>query len=240
MSDAYFPEMPGEEEHSERSRWRDRVRHVPRAAIIAGLAAVLAVGGAGVAFAAGSGSSSTTTPTTTAPSTKPGHVKGPNGPHGPFGRGGPGAFGGLGRLGIGALGGGVVHGTVIVRSGSGYKTVDIQVGGVTGNPTSTSITVTSADGFTQTYAVTSQTLVNSQAAGINSVQAKDQVSVIATVSGGKATATNIVDFSKIKNSWKSFGFGPPTSGSSGSNGPAGSGGTPAPPPTTGTASTESL
>jgi hypothetical protein len=239
MSDAYFPEMPGEEEHPERSRWRDRVRHVPRAAVIAGLAAVLAVGGAGVAFAAGSGSSSTTTPTTTAPSTKPGNVKGPNGPHGPFGRGGPGAFGGLGRLGIGALGGGVVHGTVTIRSGSGYKTVDIQVGTVQ-KVSSTSITVASADGFTQTYVVTSQTLVNSQAAGINSVQPKDQVNVVATVSGSTATATNIVDSSKIKNSWKSFGFGPPANGSSGSNAPAGSGGTPTPPPTTGTASTESL
>jgi hypothetical protein len=236
MSEAYFPEMPGDEEHSERSRWRDRVRHAPRAVVIAGLAAVLAVGGAGVAFAAGSGSSSTTTPSTTAPSTKPGNVKGPNGPHGPFGRGGPGAFGGLGRLGIGALGGGVVHGTVTIRSGSSYKTVDIQVGTVQ-KVSSTSIRVASADGFTQTYAVTSQTLVNSQAAGINSVQAKDQVYVVATVSG---TATNIVDSSKIKNSWKSFGFGPPSSGSSGSNAPAGSGGTPGPPPTTGSASTESL
>jgi hypothetical protein len=221
MSDAYFPEVPGEEDHTERSRWRDRVRHAPRAAVIAGLACVLALGGAGVAYAAGSGSSSTSTPSSTTPTTTPGKVKGP---HGGFGRGGPGALGGLGGLGLGALrGGGVLHGTVTIRTSSGYKTVDIQVGNVPSKPTSTSITVMSADGFTQTYVVNSQTLVNSQAAGINSVAAKDQVSVVATVSGSTATATNIVDLSKIKSSWKAFGFGPPPANgsSSSSNAPAG-------------------
>ena len=216
MSDAYFPDVPGEEEHPERSRWRDRMRHVPRAAVIAGLACVLAIGGAGVAFAAGSGSSSTSTPSTTTPAKT-------KGPHGPFGRRGPGALGGLGGLGFGALrGGGVVHGTVTIRTSSGYKTVDIQVGTVS-TVSSTSIRVASTDGFTQTYVVTSQTLVNSQAAGINSVAAKDQVSVVATVSGSTATATNIVDSTKIKSSRTAFGFGPPPANgsSSSSNAPAG-------------------
>jgi hypothetical protein len=224
MSDAYFPEVPEGEEHPDRPRWRDRVRHAPRAVVIAGLVGVLAVGGAGVAFAAGSGSSSTSTPSSTSPTTTPGQAKGP---HGAFGRGGPGAFrglGGLGGLGIGALGGGgVVHGTVTIRTSSGYKTVDIQVGTVSSKAGSTSITVKSADGFTQAYNVTSQTLVNSQAAGINSVAVGDQVSVEATVSNTGATATNIVDTTKIKNSRTSFGFGPPPANgsSSSSNAPAG-------------------
>jgi hypothetical protein len=129
-------------------------------------------------------------------------------------------LGGLGGLGLGALrGGGVLHGTVTIKTSSGYKTVDIQVGTVSAisKVSPMSITVASADGFTQTYVVTSQTLVNSQAAGFNSVAAKDQVSVVATVSGSTATATNIVDISNIKDSWKAFGFGPPPGNGSNSN-----------------------
>jgi hypothetical protein len=230
MSDPYFPEQPGEEEASNRSSWRDRVKHAPRAAVIAGLVAVLAVGGTGVAFAAGSGSSSTTAPPSTSPTTTPAKAKGP---HGPFGRAGFGPLRGLGGLGLGGMaGGGVVHGTVTVRTSSGYKTLDIQLGTVN-NVSPTSITVASPDGYTKTYAVTSATLVNSQAAGINSVKAKDQVSVVATVSGTSATdpatATSIVDLTKIKGSWKAFGFGPPpANGSSGSKTPAGADGNPGP------------
>jgi hypothetical protein len=221
MSDPYLHEFPEEEEHEDRPTWRDRVRHAPRAAVIAGLVAVLAVGGAGVAFAAGSGSSSTSSPSSTSPTTTP-KAKGP---HGPMGRPGFGPFQGLGGFGLGGFaGGGVLHGTVTIRSGSGYKTVDIQTGTVTGKSGSTSITVASADKYSQTYVVTSATIVNSQAAGIGSVAVGDQVSVEATVSGTTATATNIVDTTKIKSSWKSFGFGPPPGrGSSSSNTPAGNG-----------------
>ncbi len=234
MSDPYWHEFPEGEEHKDRSTWRDRVRHAPRAAVIAGLVAVLAVGGAGVAFAAGSGSSSTSSASSTSSTTTP-NAKGP---HGPFGRGGPGPFNGLGRFGLGGFaGGGVLHGTVTIRSGSGYKTVDIQTGTVS-KVSSTSITVVSSDKYSQTYVVTSKTLVNSQAAGIGSVTVNDQVSVEATVSGTTATATNIVDITKIKGSRQSFGFGPPPgnggssskaapgNGGSSSNAPAGTAGVP--------------
>jgi hypothetical protein len=126
----------------------------------------------------------------------------------------------------------VVHGTVTIRSGNGYKTVDIRTGTVTA-VSSTSITVKSADGTVQTFTVTSATVVNSQAAGIGSVANGDEVSVVGTVpsstSTQQATATNIVDATKIKNSWKSFGFGPPPgNGSSSSNAPAGTAGVPGP------------
>jgi hypothetical protein len=47
----------------------------------------------------------------------------------------------------------------------------------------------------QTYQVTSSTLVDAQRAGIGSVKDGHQVSVLATVSGGTATATNIEDLS---------------------------------------------
>jgi hypothetical protein len=239
MSDPYLHEFPEEEEHEGRSSWRDRVRHAPRALVIAGLVALLAVGGAGVAFAAGSGSSSSTSNSSS--STSPTTTPQAKGPHGPFGRGGPGPFGRFGGLGLGGFaGGGVLHGTVTIRSGNGYKTVDIQVGTVTSKVGSTSITVQSADKFSQTYVVTSTTLVNSQAAGIGSVAVNDQVSVQATVSGTTATATNIVDITKIKGSRQSFGFGPPPgngssssktpagNGSSSSNAPAGTAGVPGP------------
>jgi hypothetical protein len=234
MSDPYLHEFPEEEAHEDRSSWRDRVRHAPRALVIAGLVAMLAVGGAGVAFAAGSGSSSTSSSSSSTSSTTAPQAKGP---HGPFGRGGPGPFGGFGLGGF--AGGGVLHGTATIRSGSGYKTVDIQTGTVS-KVSSTSITVVSSDKFSQTYVVTSTTLVNSQAAGIGSVAVNDQVSVQATVSGTTATATNIVDITKIKGSRQSFGFGPPPgngssssktpagNGSSSSNAPAGTAGVPGP------------
>ena len=238
MSDPYFAELPGDDEHSERPSWRSRIRHAPRAFVIAGLVAVLAVGGAGVAFAAGSGSSSTSTPSSTTPTTTPAKVKGP---HGPFGRGGLGAFRGFGGLGFAGLGGGgVVHGTVTVRNGSSYKTVDIQIGTVKA-VSSRSITVQSPDKYSQTYTVSSATVVNSQAGGINSVTMNDQVSVEATVSGSTATAANIVDTTKIQGSRKAFGFGPPpANGSSGSNAPAGATGDPGPPFGGGPAPAESL
>jgi hypothetical protein len=226
MSDPYMHEFPGDEEHKDRPTWRDRVRHAPRAVMIASLVAALAVGGAGVAFAAGSGSSSSSsTPSSTSPTTTPKA----NGPHGPMGRPGFGPFRGLDGLGLGGLaGGGVLHGTVTIRSGSGYKTLDIRTGTVT-QVSSTSITVQSSDQTSETYGVTSSTIVNSQAAGIGSVTKGDQVSVVATVSGSTATATNIVDTTKIKSSWKSFGFGqPPGNGSSSSNAPAGTAGVPGP------------
>jgi hypothetical protein len=163
-----------------------------------GLAAGLALGGAGISFAASSGSSSSST--TAPPNTpvKPGH-----GPRG-FGLGLPG-FGGFGGLGQ------VVHGQAVVHTRSGgYQTIDFQVGTVTA-VSSTSITVQSTDGsksgYTQTYVVTTETIVNAQRDGIGSVTTTDRVLVLATGSG-TPTATNITDVTKLKGSWAHFGFGP--------------------------------
>ena len=60
-----------------------------------------------------------------------------------------------------------------------------------------SITVKNADGFTKTYQVTSSTLVDAQRDGIGSVRDGHQVSVLAAVSGGTATATHIEDLSLL-------------------------------------------
>jgi hypothetical protein len=227
MSDAYFPEH--EEPEGKASLWQ-RLRHAPRAVIIAGLAATLAVGGAGVAFAAGSGSSSTTpsgaAATTTIPGgshTSTGHKRGGPGarPFGRFGLGGLGAAApGLGGLGFG----GIVHGQVTVRSGTGYKTVEIQTGKVT-KVGPTSITVVSTDGYSRSYAVLATTQVNSQSGGISSVSTNDQVVVTASSVKGTDTVTSLIDLTKIQGSRRAFGFGPPPANKASSGGSSGSTGT---------------
>jgi hypothetical protein len=118
--------------------------------------------------------------------------------HGRYGPGGKfpgrGAFGG--GFGLGAFG--ALHGEFVVpRAGGGYQTDDMQRGSVTSVSTS-SITIKSADGFTKTYQVTSSTLVDAQRDGISSVKDGHQVLVLATVSGGTATATSIRDLSLLQ------------------------------------------
>jgi hypothetical protein len=100
----------------------------------------------------------------------------------------------------------VLHGQVTVpKSGGGYQTLDIQDGSVT-SVSSTSVRVKSADGFTASYTVTSNTLVNAKSAGIGSVKKGDTVFVSATVSGSTATAVQVIDVSAIKSGRASFGF----------------------------------
>jgi hypothetical protein len=177
-----------------------RFNRAQRLVMAGGLAAGLALGGAGISYAAtsGSSSSSSSSSTTTPPNAPP---KGP-GNFGPgakiFPRWLPG-FGGLGQ---------VVHGQATVHTPSGsYQTIAFQVGSVT-TVSSTSITVKSTDGYSQTYGVTASTIVNAQRDGIASVASGDEVRVIATQSGSSWTATNITDMTKLKNSWAGFGFGP--------------------------------
>jgi hypothetical protein len=169
-----------------------------------GLATGLALGGAGLAFAATSSTSSPPSSTpTTAPAGQP-RFGGPGGFKAFAGPGGLRAFGGLGGV------GGVVHGQVTVRNkNGGYQTVDVQTGKA--SPVgSSSITVTSPDGYTHTYVVSSTTVVDAQRDGIASIASGDQVSVVATTVSGKDTATNIVDITKVGASHKGFGFGPGT------------------------------
>jgi hypothetical protein len=199
MTFAPYPPPPAPPSQPDPPRAR-RFSRVQRLVMAGGLAAGLALGGAGISFAASSGSSSSSTTTPPNAPAKPSH-----GPRG-FGRGlfGFGGFGGLGR---------VVHGEATVRTQSGgYQTIAFQVGSVTA-VSSTSISVQSADGYTipQTngYAVTPTTMVNAQRDGISTVKTGDQVLVIATKStSGQYTATNITDVSQLKNSWAGLGFGP--------------------------------
>ncbi len=106
------------------------------------------------------------------------------------------------------MGPGVVHGIYTVRNGTGYKTVESQVGTVQ-SASSTSLVVVSADNYSQTYTVQASTVVNSQSGGISTVHKGDTVRVEAVQGTSGYTATDIVDTSQIGSSRQGFGFAPP-------------------------------
>jgi hypothetical protein len=176
-----------------------------RPTAVAGVAALALAGGAGVTYAATHTGNTAATDTSVVATPTPS-------PSGRAGSGAMPAWRGLGGLpfrtgmGLGVLGGGVVHGQLTVpKSGGGYQTVDVQQGTVTA-VTTTSITVKSADGYTASYAVTSKTVVDAEAAGIGSVKEGDTVFVTATVSGSTATAASITDMTAVQAGRASFGF----------------------------------
>ena len=188
-------------------------RRIPRAALTVGLASFLAMAGAGAAFAVGGSGGSSPTSSSSGASSGSGSGSAttpvaPDGPgHGPGffrGRGGFGPMGGMGP-------GGVVHGTFTVHNGTGYKTVEMQVGTVqsSNNSTSTKLVVKSSDNYSQSYVVQPSTVVNSQAGGISTVQKGDTVRVEAVQGANGFTATDIVDTSRISSSRQGFGFAPP-------------------------------
>ncbi|HEY3464963.1 MAG TPA: hypothetical protein VGL47_07515, partial [Amycolatopsis sp.] len=144
-----------------------------KTAIAAGIAVVIAAGG-GAAIWAGTSSAD-------------------NSAQGPGGFGGPGGgqFRGQGMPG-GGFGGGMaalreaLHGDFVVADGSGkYTTERLQTGDVT-ELSATSVTLTSKDGYKQTYAITSST----QKTG-DVKQGDTNVTVVATVEGQTATATTL-------------------------------------------------
>jgi hypothetical protein len=144
-----------------------------KTAIAAGIAVVIAAGG-GAAIWAGTSSADNSA------QQGPGGFGGPGG-GGQF-RGGPGgAFGG----GMAALRD-ALHGDFVVADGSGgYTTERLQTGDVT-ELSATSVTLTSKDGYKQTYTIDSST----QKTG--DVKTGDtNVTVVAKVEGQTATATSL-------------------------------------------------
>ena len=184
-----------------------------RATALAAVAGALILGGIGAAVAQTGGSTSTTQP----PAAKggPGYPGGPGGPGEP---GGPGGFAGpRGRFGgKGGFGGpmGAIHGEFVVPNGSnGYRTLDTQRGQVT-SVSSDSITVKSDDGFSKTYDVDQNTVVDSGRDGIGNVKKDDTVDLTAVASGGKASAMSINDetnLRSIRQHWNPNSQSPPTS-----------------------------
>lgn len=150
-------------------------------------AVVVTTAAGGVAWAAGDlgGADPTPSPSTsaspsTSPSTpsdeaKPGRPEGLRGKHGFFGMGA------------------ALHGEFVVpKDGGGYQTVATQRGEVTAVSTE-SITVKSEDGYSRTYTLTEDTLVNAARDGIADVKTGNQVHVSAIVEGDKATAVSVND-----------------------------------------------
>lgn len=167
-----------------------------------------------VALAAGS---STATPSA-GPDTK---LKGWR--HGPMmgGRGGPGFRGAL-------------HGTFVVPDGSGgYRTMVMQRGKATA-VSSTSITVTSVDGFVQTYAVTSTTVVASDRNGIAGITKNAVVAVMGEQKQGSSdvTALHVADLAAFAGDGRGPGLGGMMRGGPGDD--DGDGPTAAPTTTSGT------
>lgn len=179
-------------------------RRRPHLAGLAAVAVLALAGGGGIAYVAthsgGNASTVASRGAAQSPSPSPAASEPSNeGGHGRFG------FGAGGFFGLGGLAG-AIHGQATVpKSGGGYQTIDVQRGTVSA-VSSSSITVKSADGYSATYAVTSSTEVNAQAAGIGTIKTGDTVYVTATVSGGSATAASIIDQTSIQSSRGSFGF----------------------------------
>lgn len=116
---------------------------------------------------------------------------GPGGSAGGLGGGGRGSFmGGLGSF-MGGLGtGGVVHSSYTVKLPSGsYETIDTQVG-TAQDVSANSITVKSADGFTQVYQVGTSTVVDADYDGILSVKVNDNISIEGVVSSSSSSSSS--------------------------------------------------
>jgi hypothetical protein len=117
--------------------------------------------------------------------------------------GGPGKGGfGRGEFGLG----GALHGEFVVpKDGGGYQTVATQRGEVTA-VSKESITVKSADGYSRTYTLTEDTLVNAARDGIDDVKNGNTVTVMAVVTDGKATASSVNDGTVRDAAGQKWGF----------------------------------
>ena len=166
----------------------------------AGFAVVLGAGtGAAVVTAAATGGApaalasvgGTTSTTTQAPTTGTGGAA----PVRPMPAWRKGALGAWGAFAGGMMG--AVHGTFTVKGpNGGYETLSTQQGTVQ-SVSSSSLTVKSADGFTQTYDVVASTVVDANYEGILSVKQGDTVSVEGLVTGTTATAQSVLDITQV-------------------------------------------
>ena len=124
---------------------------------------------------------------------------------GPRGRFRSGRF--LAFPGVGA--GGVVHGSYTVKGPNGYETLDTQVGTVEA-VSSTSVTVKSADGYSQKYSVVSTTVVYADQDGIGSIKTGDEVTVVGLVGSSGVTAEHIVDVTQVQANGATWRPSPPS------------------------------
>jgi hypothetical protein len=209
------PPSPGSGSGAKRPRRPRRSRLTKTAA---GLAVILGTGtgAAAVALATSSGTvpaSAAGAATTVAPSATTTPSANPNPPRAfrriiGGGSGGPGGFAAF--AGPGALGGGVIHASYTIDGpNGGYETIDTQYGTVE-DVSSSSITVKSADGFIQTYDVTTSTLVEADYEGVLSVKVGDTVSIQAVTAGSTVTAQRIQDVTQVQAGRPDWAAGPST------------------------------
>ena len=105
---------------------------------------------------------------------------------------------------------GVIHGSYTLKGPNGtYETIDTQ-SGTAKDVTSSSITVLSADGFSQIYAVGSSTVVDADYNGIGSVAVGDNISIVGLASGGTVTAERVTDLTQIQANRSSWAPARPT------------------------------
>jgi hypothetical protein len=151
-----------------------------KTAVAVGVAVLIAAGG-GVAIAVGTSGSSSASP-----------AQG----QGPGGTGGPGGFGGGARGNFGGGGAaallGALHGDFVVANpAGGYLTERLQTGSVTAL-SATSITLTSKDGYKQSYTIDSTTKTT------GTPKTGDDVTVVAKVNGTTATATTVGEAAQLQ------------------------------------------
>ncbi|WP_020664098.1 hypothetical protein [Amycolatopsis benzoatilytica] len=152
-----------------------------KTAIAVGVAAVIAVGGGLAIWAGTSGNNASA-------------QQGPGGFGGPGGPGGPGGQGGFaGRGGGAAALRNALHGDFVVADTSGgYVTERLQTGTIT-EISATSVTLTSKDGYKQTY------VLNTATVETGSPKSGDNVTVVAKVDGSTATATSLGEAQQFGN-----------------------------------------
>jgi hypothetical protein len=110
--------------------------------------------------------------------------------------------GGPGLLGMA----GAIHGELVVPDGNGgYRTVVVQRG-TASKVGSDTITVTSDDGFSQTYDVPADTGVGALREGLGSITSGASVVVMAEKKGSTLTATHVMDLDSVRDGIGGFGF----------------------------------
>jgi hypothetical protein len=101
--------------------------------------------------------------------------------------------GGRGAAAGGAGTSAALHSESVLSDGNGGYTTQLTQTGTVSAVSSSSITVNSTDGFSQTYALSSATAVDNGADQISEVATGHTVQIIATSADSKATATAITD-----------------------------------------------
>ena len=162
------------------------------ATVVTGVAIAVAAGGAAWAASGTDGESASPTPGSSA-SPEPGSTASPDSDsegngygsrgHGPGGRG---LHGGMHGGGLG----GVLHGEAVVPEGEAYQEVAFQRGTVSA-VSPTSLEVESEDGFSRTYVLDAETLVDGTRGDVSSLAEGDTVQVLADVAGATVTATRV-------------------------------------------------